>query len=229
MGWVWNVVHDKEDMLAILQREVFDVVVIDLGCSEADAEKAILGIKQIRPSLVGCILVLNSQGAGRQMLELIERHDLIQLSQELLPAHLWTILEECVTSPRLRELAPRPMPVARLIFDSLRQPLSAGVRTLSSWARLLAYQDERTIIDLFVDGGHEIGRMRLTGQVLARGNKGKIADLSVVLVNRSGTLARTTTNQFGEFHIECEFPEDLSLQIRLGERTWVLVPLGEMD
>jgi hypothetical protein len=98
---------------------------------------------------------------------------------------------------------------------------------LSSWARLLAYQDERTIIDLFVDGGHEIGRMRLTGQVLARGNKGKIADLSVVLVNRSGTLARTTTNQFGEFQIGCELPEDLGLEIQLGERSWVLVPLGK--
>ena len=229
MGWTCIVVHNKEEMPAILQREVFDAVVIDLGRSEAEAEKAILGIERIRPSLVGRILALNSQGAGRPMLELMERHDLVQLSQERLLPHLWATLEERVASPRLRELASRVMPVGRLVFDSLRQPLSAGVRTLSSGARQLAYQHERTIIDLSIDVGHGSGRMRLTGQVLAQGNKGKIGDLSVVLVNGSGTLARTTTNQFGEFYIECEFPEDLSLEVRLGERAWVLLPLGKMD
>jgi hypothetical protein len=229
MGWTCIVVHNKEEMPAILRREVFDAVVIDLGRSEAEAEKSILGIERIRPNLAGRILALNSQDADRQMLELMERHDLVQLSRERLLPHLWASLEERVVSPRLRELAPRAMPAARLVFDSLREPLSAGVRTLSSGARQLAYQHERTIIDVSIDAGHGSGRMCLTGQVLAQGNKSKIGDLSVVLVNGSGTLARTTTNQFGEFHIECEFPEDLSLEIRLGERSWVLLPLGKMN
>jgi hypothetical protein len=216
-------------MLAVLQRKIFDAVVIDLGRSEAEAEKAIRWIKQIRPSLVGRILTLNSQSAEPQMRELIERHDLIQLSQERPLPHLWATLEERVTSSRLRELIPRSMPLARLIFDSLRQPLPEGVRTSSSGARQLAYQYEKTVIDLHVDLGDGAARVRLAGQVLAQGDKGKIADLSVVLVNGDGTLTRTTTNQFGEFHIECEFPEDLTLEIRLGERSWVLLPLGGIE
>jgi len=228
MGWTCTAVQNKEEVPAILQRKVFDAVVIDLGRSEAEAERAILAIEQMRPSLVGRILALNSLGADRQMLELMERHDLIQLSQERLLPHLWATLEERVTFPRFRELAPRAMPVARLIFDSLRQPLSAGVRTLSG-ARQLAYQHQRTIIDLSIDVGQESGRMRLTGQVLAHANKGSTADLSVVLVNGGGTLTRTTTNQYGEFHIEHEVPENLSLEIRLGEQAWVLVPLAKMD
>jgi hypothetical protein len=121
------------------------------------------------------------------------------------------------------------MPVARLIFDSRRDPLPAGVRNLSSGARQLAYKYERTVIDLSVDFERGTGRMRLAGQVLAHASKGKTADLSVVLVTGNGAVARTTTDQFGEFHIECEFPVDLSLEIRLGERAWVLVPLGMMD
>ena len=224
MGWTCTVVHNQAEIAAILQRDVFDALVIDLGNSEGEAEKAILTIEQIRPSLVGRILALNSQGADRQMLELIERHDLIQLSQERLLPHLWATLEERMALRRLRAVAPRSMPVARLVFDSLRQPLS-GVRTLSSG--VLAYQHGKTIIDLSIDVGHESGRTRLAGQVLSEESKGKMGDLSVVLVNGSGTLARTTTNQFGEFHIECEFHGDLSLEIRLGERNWVLLPLGK--
>jgi len=212
-----------------LQRKVFDAVVIDLGPSEAEAEKVILGIEQIRPSLVGRILALNSRDTDRAMLELIERHDLVQLSQERLLPHLWATLEERVASPRLRELAPRTMPVARVIFDSQRQPLAAGVRSASTGARQLAYQHERTVIDLSVDVGHGAGRLRLTGQVLAHATKAKITDLSVVLVNGNGTLARTATNEFGEFHLDCEFPEDLSLEIRLADRAWILVPLGKID
>jgi hypothetical protein len=175
---------------------------------------------------VGRILVLNSQGADRPLLELIERHDLVQLSQERLLPHLWATLNERVVSPRLSELVPGSMPVARVIFDSLRHPLPAGVRTSSAGVRQLAYQHEGTVIDLSVDVGSRTSRMSLTGQVLTHGNKGKIADLSVVLVGGSGTLVRTATNQLGEFHVECEFPEALKLEIRLGERAWVLVPLG---
>jgi hypothetical protein len=49
------------------------------------------------------------------------------------------------------------------------------------------------------------------------------------LVNGTGTWARTATNKFGEFQMECDFLEEVNLEIRLGERSWVLVPLGKMD
>ena len=71
--------------------------------------------------------------------------------------------------------------------------------------------------------------MSLTGQVLDGERKGRNDGLPVLLVSSVGTLARTATNQFGEFHVECDFPQDLSLEIRLGERSWALVPLGKMD
>jgi hypothetical protein len=80
MGWTCTVVQNKEELPAILKRKAFDAVVIDLGRSMAEAQKAIRRIAHIRPSLVGRILALNSQGTGRGMLEFIERNDLIQLS-----------------------------------------------------------------------------------------------------------------------------------------------------
>jgi len=88
-------------------------------------------------------------------------------------------------------------------------------------------RERSSTFDLSLDFGRGSGRLCLTGQVSAGGSQDQIAGLSVVLAAGSETLARTTTDQFGEFHIECEFPEDVSLEIRLGERAWVLVPLGK--
>jgi hypothetical protein len=87
----------------------------------------------------------------------------------------------------------------------------------------------RKMIDLSIDFVDGAGRMSLAGQVLDSERKGKTDGLTVLLVGGTGTLARTATNRFGEFQVECDFPEEVSLEIRLGERSWVLVPLGKMD
>lgn len=229
MGWTCTVVQSKEEASAILQKEVFDAVVIDLGRSEAEAERAILRIKQMRPSLGDRILAISSVDADPRISELMERHDLIPLSHDGLLPQLWGSLQELVVWSRSRELAPRAMQVARLIFDSLRYPQPEGVRSQSSRARQLAYQYNRTIIDVSIEFADRTGRMSLAGQVLESEKKGRNDCLPVLLVSGVGTLVRTATNQCGEFRMECEFPGDASLEIRLGERSWVVVPLGKMD
>jgi CheY-like chemotaxis protein len=228
MGWTCTVIQDKKQAPAVLEREAFDALVVDLGRSEAEAEQTILRIKQMRPSLGDRMLVI-SNGAEREILELVERRDLIELSQESLLPQLWATLQELLVSPRSRELSSRGMPVARMIFDSLRYPLPAGVRGSSPGQRQLAYQHKRTIIDLSIEPAKGSERISLAGQVLDGERKGKNDSLPVLLVSGTGTLARTATNESGEFQMECEFPEDASLEIRLGERSWVLVPLGKMD
>jgi CheY-like chemotaxis protein len=229
MGWICTVAPTKEEAPVILQREAFDAVLIDLGSSETSAEQAILRIKQIRPSLADRMLVISNGVADREMIELIERHDLIQVSQEGMLQQLWITLQELFTSSRSRDLSTRAMQIARMIFDSFRSPLPAGVRSVFPGARQFAYQHKRTTIDLSIEFTEGSGRASLAGQVLDAEKKGKNDGLSVLLVSGMGTLARTATNQFGEFHLECELPENVSIEIRLGERSWVLVPLGKMD
>jgi len=50
----------------------------------------------------------------------------------------------------------------------------------------------------------------------------------VLLIDGMTTVARTTTNQFGEFLLEFEIMEDPGLQIRVREG-WAAIPLGKMD
>jgi CheY-like chemotaxis protein len=229
MGWTCTVVQNKEEAPDTLQREAFDAVVIELGDSEAEAERAVLKIKQIRPSLGDRILAISDSFAGRKMVELMERHDLVRLSQDGLLPQLWAALDELGGSARSRELPPRGMQVARMIFDSSRYPLPAGMRGSSPGARQLAYQHKATIVDLSVEFAQGSSRMLLAGQVLSGERKSKNDGLSVLLVGETGTLARTATNQYGEFQVEGEFSYEVSLEIRLGERYWVAVPLGKVD
>ncbi len=228
MGWTCTVAASQETVPDVLQREAFDAVLIDLGSSVVPAEQTILRIKQIRPSLADRMLVI-SNGSGREMVELIERHDLVQLSQDGLLQQLWSTLQELVAPSRSREATPRGLQVARMIFDSFRYPLPVGVRGLCPGTRQIAYQYKQAIIDLSVDFAETPGRISLAGQVLERERKGKNDGLPVLLVDGAGTLVRTATNQFGEFQMEFESADDLSVQIRLGERSWVLIPLGKMD
>lgn len=228
MGWACTVIQNNQEMPAALEREAFDALVIDLGRSHADAEQTILRIKQMRPSLGDRLLVIGS-APEPEIVELVERYDLIQLSQEGLLPQLWATLQELLVSPRSRELPSRGMPVARMIFDSLRYPMPPGIRGSSPGPRQFAYQHKKTIIDLSIEFAERSGLTSLTGQVLDGERKNKIDGLPVLLVSGMGTLARTTTNQSGEFQMECRIPEDASLEIRLGERCWVLVPLGKME
>src|SRR5215471_3633287 len=228
MGLSCTSIPDKEATPAVLQRETFDAVVIDLGSSEADAEQTILRIKQIRPSLGDRILAISRTGGNRKMLELMERHDVTQLSQEGLLPQLWATLEEFLGGPRPRETALHSVQAARLIFDSFRRPMPVGVRVSSPPTRHLAYQHKKIVIDLSIQMQEKSGQTFLAGQILDGEARGKLDGLSVLLVSGTGTLARTATNQFGEFHIEGELPEDVSLEIRLGDRSWVTLPLGKM-
>ena len=229
MGWSCVVVPTKEELPDILEREAFDVVVIDLGRSEAEAEQVILKIKQIRPTVGSRIVAINGGVVDRDMLELLERHEVIHLSQEAILPQLWTTLQQLFTSRPLWHAALRSTGIPRLIFDSLRSPQAANVRGSSTSSRQLAYEVKRTVIDLSIELPEGSRRTSIAGQVLDGEKKIMTEGLSVLLACSAGTLARTTTNQFGEFHLEFESGEPLSLQIRLGEGMWIFISLGKMN
>lgn len=230
MGCICGVASSKEEVPAILEREAFDAVLLDLGRSDACADEFILRIKEIRPGLTDRIMVITNGIADREMMELIERHDLLQVSQEGLFQQLWPKLQELFISPRSWRMPVRRMGIPRIISDSFRSPVATGVRSLSSpSARQLAYQHKNTAIDLSIEFPERSGRISLAGQVLDAESKGMNDGLSVLLVCGVATLARTATNQFGEFHLEFDCAENVSLEIRLGDGSWLLVPLGKLD
>ncbi len=231
MGWTCAAVSVPEDVLAAIEREPFDAVLLDLDHSGADAEKTLLRIKEIRPSLSERIVAISSERVDPQALELIERHDLPHLFQEHLLSQLCTTLEDLFAPRGSHTVASRNIQVAKLLFDSFAVPSPPGVRSIRTAGRHFTYEHNNTMIDVLVDCPAGSDRISLVGQVLDTAKaKGKNDSLPVVVVmGGSGTVARTTTNHLGEFNLEFEFAEDVSLEIRLGERSWVTIPLGQMD
>jgi len=230
MGLTCIAVSRSDDVPATIEREPLDAVLLHLGPSAAPLERTIRTIKTIRPSLAERIVVISKETVDRPTLDLIELQDLPHLRQEehFLSA-LWTTLEDLFLPGGMRKAARKPQS-ARLLFDSFRLPLAFDVRGSRTSGRHMTYEHNSTIIDVLVDRPTGSERISLVGQVLdstkvVRMNFG----LPVVLLDESGTLARTTTNQLGEFNLEFECAERLSLEIRLRERSWVTIPLGPMD
>jgi len=216
--------------LANVEHAAFDAVLIDAADSGTDAEQAIAKIIELHPSLAERILVLSSGVTDPPLRELVERHGLRQMSQEILLQQLWQTLQEIFSDPRMAKRRPRNTQVTQLIFDRLRAPLPDGVHTWPATGRHLAYNHKDAIIDIVIEPKHESGQVSLVGHVVgAKIGNDENSGLSVVLTDGMKTLARTKTDKSGKFKLDFDLIEDAGLQIRLGGRSWASIPLGKMD
>jgi CheY-like chemotaxis protein len=229
MGWACTTTAGLQDVLPMIERDSYDAVLLDLSCSAGSAERTIRRIKEMRPSLSERIVVITCVAPDPEILELIERYDLPQLSHDNVLSRLWSTLEDLVVSPASFKVAPRNIQTARLLFDSFHMARPAGMRSSGMSGRHFTYEHNNNTIDILVDVKEGSSRISLVGQVLDSKTRGKCDSLTVVLSGGNGTLARTATNYLGEFNLEFESADNLSLDIRIGERSWVSIPLQPMN
>src|SRR5215472_128866 len=152
--------------LANVELATFDAVLIDAADSGTDAEQAIAKIIELHPSLAERILVLSSGVTDPPLLELVERHGLRQMSQEILLQQLWETLQDIFSGPQMAKRRPRNTQVTQLIFDRLRAPLPDGVHSWRATGRHLAYNHKDAIIDIVIEPKHESGQVSLVGHVV---------------------------------------------------------------
>lgn len=228
MGWACVAVSDLEKVQPPLQQGL-EAVVLSLKHSAKELERIILATKEIRPTLSERIVLVSSGVVRSEILELIERYDLSHLPQEKVLSRLWSTLEDLVAFPPWYRVAARNIGVARLLFDSLRMHGPIGVRSSRTSGRRFVYEHNNTTIDVQLDVQPGSNRISLMGQVLNGNLPQAHENLAVVLNSRRGTLARTTTNRQGEFILQFEFAENVTLEIRVGERSWISVPLTQLE
>jgi CheY-like chemotaxis protein len=230
MGYSCSAVANRGTLETILERETFDAVLLDLLHPPIPAEEAIAKIRAIDPGLSRRLLVIGGPELEPGIARLIAHYNLTYLAQDDLGPRLWTILQKVVAQPYLLRLPSRHLQSARMIFDSARSPSTGGIRSLRPSVRQLVYQHESMTIDILVEAEQGSGRLLLTGQVLsARPDDAPPADLPVLLISGTRTLARTTTDRYGEFTLEFEPAVDAGLEIRLVEGLWVSIPLGNVE
>jgi hypothetical protein len=124
--------------------------------------------------------------------------------------------------------------LATLVYDSVRDPLPAGMRTGDRPSQVL-YEAEDYMLDLHVNKertSRESGapRMVLVGQIASRKDPGKpLAELPVFLKSGRQVAARGVANSLGEFHLEYEPREGLRLEIPVESGRTIEVELPQQS
>jgi DNA-binding NtrC family response regulator len=93
VGCEGDIAYSGKQALAMLSREKFDAVLLDLRCSNLPAEQVVAQIQEIRPSLVGRVLVITGELTDAKTLEVVERHCLPHVPRNRLMQDLWGRLQ----------------------------------------------------------------------------------------------------------------------------------------
>jgi len=121
---------------------------------------------------------------------------------------------------------PSPWSLATLVFDSLSQPLTAGIRSGATDTRQMMFEAEGTMVDFVLDTGRESGTVSLIGQVVDR-NGTKVAPrrVAVILWTESGQpMAETSANEFGEFQLEFAPQDRLRVSVEIAGHKSIRIP-----
>lgn len=125
--------------------------------------------------------------------------------------------------------APAPSRVARaaaLVFDSLRQPALAGVRSAGTAGRQLLYRFGPYLVRISLEKAPGADHFVLVGQVLDESTPGRrLADVPVLAFRGQQPVERTLTNDMGEFVMEPEAADDLRLSVGVPDAAPLSLPL----
>lgn len=87
-----DIAYSGQQALSMISRESFDAVLLDIRCVNLPAEQMVSAIKEIRPNLVGRVLVITGEVTDPETMKTIERHCLPHVSQDRLTKELWVRL-----------------------------------------------------------------------------------------------------------------------------------------
>lgn len=111
-----------------------------------------------------------------------------------------------------------PRLIARLVHDSAREPLPAGIRAQARLSRRALYEAGGYHLDLQLERQPASGLIVLVGQLADRLQPStSTADVPVWLMERESLVGSTVCNQFGEFQLEYEPRRHLRLYVPLPE------------
>ena len=105
---------------------------------------------------------------------------------------------------------------ARLLYDSFREPLPAGVRTQQRLNRQTLYQAGDYSLDLRLEKEPGSPRVALVGQIQNRKEPGShLGSVPVLLLSGKQIVAQAVSNSLGEFQMEYTPTKRLRLYARV--------------
>ena len=118
--------------------------------------------------------------------------------------------------------------LVEVLFDSFKQPLTAGARSSSSGTRQMLYRAEPYQVDLQIESKPGANKLIVTGQLMdLRNPETPSRHVPVMISNLRGHVVQTVTNEFGEFREEIRSSGDLELKLLGSDKTAVIISLRE--
>ena len=119
---------------------------------------------------------------------------------------------------------------AQVLFDSMKEPALAGVRSSTKASRQMTVKAEPFVIDLQLDSDSVRGRVSLTGQILNSQNSQTVINgADVVLLDAEKLIQKTKANELGEFYLDFSHQENLRLFINIRSERAIGIILPSMD
>jgi len=223
-GCECTVASSVQQGLATMENRNFDAVVLDPHSLSSPTAEVISRIDEFHPNLLKRVVLVTEEGGDSEIKDLAERHSIPRVQRKFLLQQLWGSLETLLRP----DAVPQDVtPVARLISDSLHDPLPAGVRGSQDRSRRLLFSSGSLTVDLLVEPEADSNRIALWGQILdsARPDR-RFAGVSVTLQGWKGPVAQATSGEFGEFRFDFNFESIISLLISFAEahRITILLP-----
>jgi len=119
----------------------------------------------------------------------------------------------------------------RLIYDSFLAPAPVGLRAGQTIGRQVIYEAGDCSLDLRVEPQSRSSLAALVGQISSPRRPGlQVANIPVCVRSGKAAVARTLSNEFGEFQMEYEQKGRLRLRISLvGDAKYIDVPLKRLS
>ncbi len=107
-----------------------------------------------------------------------------------------------------------PRILARLVYDSFLEPLPAGIRSQQRLSRQALYEAGDFRLDIRLEQERDSSRVSLVGQIENRKDPSrKVGSVPVLLASGREVVAKTISNQFGEFQFTYQPKSHLRLYV----------------
>jgi len=118
--------------------------------------------------------------------------------------------------------------IFELLFDSSAQPLPPGARSSGVSSRQLLYRIGSIYVDMEIGKDADAERASVVGQMLDSSRPGHpVAGIPVALLDRGRNVARTLSNDNGEFRLVLETKKDPRLSVMVGRKNPVRLPITD--
>jgi DNA-binding NtrC family response regulator len=89
LGCEGDIAHTGHQALAMIKKESFDAVLLDLRCSEMPAGEMVSAISELRPNLVGRVLVITGEVSDPLAMEMIKNNCWPHIPRQRVMQELW--------------------------------------------------------------------------------------------------------------------------------------------